>query len=112
MFEAIARFDIRFRWLIVAVWVVGVVAGIRLLPSLADVTKTSNSQFLPASAPSQHAAGLAAPFQGHDAGATARRVHSHATVAIDGRRIRTGSAEHGLRRHASRDRHRARSTRG
>src|SRR6266704_1241660 len=71
MFEAIARVDIRFRWLIVAVWVVGVAAGIRLLPRLADVTRTSNSQFLPAGAPSQHAAGLAAPFQGHDAGATA-----------------------------------------
>jgi len=42
--------------------VVGVVAGTRLLPSLADVTKTGNSQFLPASAPSQHAAGLAAPL--------------------------------------------------
>ncbi len=61
MFEAIARFDIRFRWLIAAVWVLGVVAGIRLLPSLANVTRTSNSQFLPAGAPSQHAAGLAAP---------------------------------------------------
>jgi putative drug exporter of the RND superfamily len=71
MFEAIARFNIRFRWLIVAVWVIGVVAGIRLLPSLAEVTKTSNSQFLPANASSQHAAGLAAPFQGHNAGATA-----------------------------------------
>ena len=63
MFEAIARFDIRFRWLIVAVWVVGVVAGIRLLPSLADVTRTSNSQFLAATAPSQHAADLAAHEQ-------------------------------------------------
>jgi uncharacterized membrane protein YdfJ with MMPL/SSD domain len=70
MFEAIARFDIRFRWLIVAVWVVGVVAGIRLLPSLADVTKTSNAGFLPPDAPSQHAAGLAAPLQGKDAAAT------------------------------------------
>jgi len=71
MFEAIARFDIRFRWLIVAVWVVGVVAGIRLLPSLSDVSRTSNNQFLADSAPSQHAAGMAAPFQGHDAAATA-----------------------------------------
>jgi len=53
------------------VWVLGVVAGIRLLPSLANVTRTSNSQFLPAGAPSQHAAGLAAPFQGKDAAATA-----------------------------------------
>jgi putative drug exporter of the RND superfamily len=71
MFEAIARFDIRFRWVIVAVWIVAVIAGIRLLPSLADVTRTSNSQFLPTSAPSQHAQVMAAPFQGHDAGATA-----------------------------------------
>lgn len=29
MFEAIARFDIRFRWLIVVVWIVGVVACVK-----------------------------------------------------------------------------------
>jgi RND superfamily putative drug exporter len=78
MFEAIARFDIRFRWLIVAVWVVGAIAGIRLLPGLSSVTQTGNSQFLSDSAPSQHAAALAAPFQGKDASATAVVVAARA----------------------------------
>jgi RND superfamily putative drug exporter len=63
-FAAIARFDARFRWVIVVVWIAGVVAGVRLLPSLASVTHSGNAQFLPSSAPSVQAANLAAPFQG------------------------------------------------
>jgi uncharacterized membrane protein YdfJ with MMPL/SSD domain len=71
MFQAIARFDIRFRWLIIAAWIAGTVAGASLLPSLSSVTSSSNSSFLPASAPSQQAAALAAPFQGRNAGTIA-----------------------------------------
>ena len=52
MFAAIARFDIRFRWLIVAVWLVGVVAGARLLPGLTTVTHAGNGQFNSSSSPS------------------------------------------------------------
>lgn len=63
MFAAIARFDIRFRWLIVAIWVVGGIVGIRLLPSLASVNNF-NVQLVPASSPSQQANQLAVPFQG------------------------------------------------
>jgi uncharacterized membrane protein YdfJ with MMPL/SSD domain len=51
MFAAIARFDVRFRWVIVAVWVAGAIAGIRLLPSLSSVTQPSSTQFLSSSAP-------------------------------------------------------------
>jgi hypothetical protein len=51
MFAAIARFDVRFRWVIVVVWVAGAIAGIRLLPSLSSVTQPSNTQFLSSSAP-------------------------------------------------------------
>jgi RND superfamily putative drug exporter len=64
MFTSIARFDVRFRWLIVAVWIVGVVAGIRLLPSLSNATQSSNAQFLSPASPSVQAANMAAPFQG------------------------------------------------
>jgi RND superfamily putative drug exporter len=71
MLEALARFDIRFRWVIVVVWMVAAIAASRLLPSLSSVTQSNNAQFLPASAPSQHAAALAAPFQTANAGATA-----------------------------------------
>jgi len=64
MFSAIARFDVRFRWLIVAVWIAGVIMAVKLVPGLSSVTHASNTQFLPASAPSAQAARLAAPFQG------------------------------------------------
>ena len=71
MFESLARLVVRFRWLVVAVWVIGAVIGTRLLPSLSTVTQSSNAQFLQSSAPSQQAAALAAPFQAQNAGATA-----------------------------------------
>jgi RND superfamily putative drug exporter len=61
VFARLARFDIRFRWPIVAAWIVAVVLLPRVLPSLAS--QTASSAFLPASAPSQQAAVLAAPFQ-------------------------------------------------
>jgi RND superfamily putative drug exporter len=82
MFGAIARFDIRFRWLIVAVWIAGTVAGVSLLPSLSSVTNSNNSSFLPASASSQQAAALAAPFQGGNAGATATIVAARAAAPL------------------------------
>jgi len=74
--ESLARFDIRFRWLIVAVWIVGAIAATRLLPSLASLSQSNNAQFLPSNAPSQHAAGLATPFQTTNPGATAVTVAS------------------------------------
>jgi RND superfamily putative drug exporter len=79
MFAAIARFDIRFRWLIVAVWLVGVVAGARLLPGLTTVTHASNGQFLSPSSPSVQASRLAAPFEVVDPSQTATIVASRAS---------------------------------
>jgi len=76
MFAAIARFDVRFRWLIVAVWVLGVIAAVRTLPSLSSVTQSSNVQFLSPSSPSVQAALLAAPFQSGNPSATAIIVAS------------------------------------
>lgn len=67
-FAAVGRFAVRFRWVIVAVWVVGAVAT-QLLPSLASVTQDNNSDFLPANVPSMRAARLATPF--HQANLTA-----------------------------------------
>ena len=74
MLESLARFDIRFRWLIVAVWIIGAITATRALPSLASLSQSNNAQFLPSKAPSQHAAGLASPFQTTNAGATAVMV--------------------------------------
>jgi len=62
VFRAIGSFSVRFRWLVLAVWVAGAIAAITLLPSLSSVTQGNNTKFLPASAPSEHAALLAAPF--------------------------------------------------
>src|SRR5262249_60237809 len=53
---------VRFRGLVLAGWVAGAIAASALLPALSSVTQSNNSKFLPASAPSEHAATLAAPF--------------------------------------------------
>src|SRR5438309_2688478 len=76
MLAAVARFDVKFRWLIVVVWIVGAVAASRFLPGLSSVTQSNTSQFLPSNAPSQQAANLAAPFQTTNVGATALIVAS------------------------------------
>src|SRR5450755_3471833 len=62
IFGAIGRWAVRFRWLVILVWVVGAIAAVTQLPSLGSVTQSNNSKFLPASAPSQHAIDLSAPF--------------------------------------------------
>jgi RND superfamily putative drug exporter len=62
IFGGIGAFSVKFRWVIIVAWAVAAVAVPRALPSLASVTQANNSQFLPASAPSEHAALLAAPF--------------------------------------------------
>ena len=64
IFGGIGSFAVKFRWVILVVWVLATVAVPRFLPSLASVTQGNNANFLPASAPSQHAADLAAPFGG------------------------------------------------
>ena len=62
IFGAIGTFAVKFRWVIVVVWVLATFAVPRFLPSLASVTQGNNANFLPASAPSQHAVNLAKPF--------------------------------------------------
>jgi RND superfamily putative drug exporter len=64
VFTGIGRFAVRYRWAVLAVWAAGSVLAVLLLPSLGSVTQGDNSSFLPASAPSQRAAILAAPLQG------------------------------------------------
>ena len=64
IFRAIGRFSVKFRWVVVVLWIVAAGVIPKALPSLASVTQGNNSAFLPASAPSQQAANLAAPFGG------------------------------------------------
>jgi RND superfamily putative drug exporter len=62
IFRGIAKFAVKFRWLVVIVWIVAAAAIPKALPSLASVTQGNNSAFLPASAPSEQATNLAAPL--------------------------------------------------
>jgi RND superfamily putative drug exporter len=58
-----ARFAIRFRYFIIAAWVIAGTVCIVAFPLLSSAVNTDNSSFLPASSPSVHALNLAAPFQ-------------------------------------------------
>src|SRR5580693_2922834 len=62
IFGGIGAFAVKFRWFVIAAWVIAAIAVPRFLPSLNSVTQGNNSAFLPASAPSEQAAQLAAPF--------------------------------------------------
>src|SRR2546429_7936633 len=64
IFESLARFVVRFRWAIVAFWVLVVVVTSATLPSLASEVNNNNSAFLPSSSPSQKATNLAKPVLG------------------------------------------------
>ena len=63
-FRAIGSFAVRFRWFVLVAWIIAAVAVPRALPSLSSVTQGNNANFLPASAPSEHALKLAAPLGG------------------------------------------------
>src|SRR5215510_2379973 len=63
-YTALGRFAVRYRYLVVIAWVVITFACVRFFPSLTSVTPNPTlSSFLPANAPSIHAANLATPFQ-------------------------------------------------
>src|SRR5579859_5966088 len=62
IFAALGRFSVRFRWPMLLAWVVAAAAAASFLPSLSSVTQNDNTKFLPASAPFEKAAKLAAPF--------------------------------------------------
>jgi RND superfamily putative drug exporter len=61
-FASIGRVTVRFRWLVVALWIVATVALSLGLPGISSVEKSSNSQFLPTSEPSVQAGRLASAF--------------------------------------------------
>src|SRR5712692_1719643 len=63
LFRWLGGFAIRFRFLIVLVWVLATVVATLTLPSLSSVTDTNNLSFLPANSPSLRAAQLAGSFQ-------------------------------------------------
>jgi RND superfamily putative drug exporter len=62
-FAQVGGIIVRFRYLVVAAWLLIAVAAIIGLPSLSSVTNNNNSSFLPSGQPSMRAAQLAGPFQ-------------------------------------------------
>jgi RND superfamily putative drug exporter len=62
IFRGIGKFAVKFRWVVLIVWIAAAAVIPKALPSLASVTQGNNTDFLPTSAPSQHAATLAAPL--------------------------------------------------
>ncbi|MBO0824000.1 MAG: MMPL family transporter [Actinobacteria bacterium] len=62
IFGTVGRFSVRFRWLVLLLWVAGAIAAATQLPALSSVTQGNNQRFLPANAPSSQAAELATPF--------------------------------------------------
>ncbi len=63
MFEKIARFSVRFRWFIIVFWILAVPIVTANFPSINDVTKNNNSDFLPKNSPTETASKLEEAFQ-------------------------------------------------
>ena len=61
--KLIGTFVVRFRYVVIVIWFIAVVAAIHVFPSLGSVTDSSNSDFLPGYAPSIAAQSLDSPFQ-------------------------------------------------
>jgi RND superfamily putative drug exporter len=62
VFAGVGRVCVRFRWLVLLLWIAASVAAATQLPALSSVTQGDNTKFLPDSAPTQKATALAAPF--------------------------------------------------
>ncbi len=62
-FAAVGRFSVRYRWLVIAVWLIGAFLIVQNLPSLSSVTQSDNTNFLPASSPTEKALKLENAFQ-------------------------------------------------
>jgi putative drug exporter of the RND superfamily len=77
-FETLARFVVRFRWLVVVFWLLVVIVTSATLPSLGSEVNDNNSAFLRSTAPSTKAANLAAPLLG---GGAAGRVSEITIIA-------------------------------
>ncbi|HJT55620.1 MAG TPA: MMPL family transporter [Ktedonobacteraceae bacterium] len=63
IFSFIGRLSVRYRYIVIVVWLVVAAFCIHSFPSLSSVANSDNSSFLPGTAPSLHAAQLASPFQ-------------------------------------------------
>src|SRR5947209_6704516 len=76
MFQAIGRFAVRFRWLVLVAWIVAIPLLTANLPNINDVSKNNNSDFLPKNSPSVEAVNLESNFQKKDTAGTSVIVAS------------------------------------
>ncbi|HVV66713.1 MAG TPA: MMPL family transporter [Candidatus Saccharimonadales bacterium] len=74
VFAAIARFSVRFRWFIIIFWIVAVPVLTANFPSINNVSKNENSQFLPKNSPTARATQLESQFQSKNTAGTATIV--------------------------------------
>ncbi len=63
MFEKIARFSVKFRWFIIIFWIAMVPVVTANFPSIIDVSKNNNSEFLPKNSQTTKATKLESAFQ-------------------------------------------------
>ncbi len=63
LFIGIGQFSVRFRWLVVAAWVIITVVSVKAFPGLNSISQSGNSAFLPGNTPSIQASNLASSFQ-------------------------------------------------
>ena len=75
-FAAIGRGAVRWRWLVLIVWLVAAAVVPKALPSLSSASKSQNTAFLPAGTPVVRADALAVPFE---------RQNSASTLLVAGR---------------------------
>ncbi len=77
MFRAIAKFSVKYRWLIIVFWIVAVPVATANFPKINDVTKNDTSDFLPKNSPTTQASNLETAFQRKDTATNAILVASH-----------------------------------
>ncbi|MHB1988692.1 MAG: MMPL family transporter [Acidimicrobiales bacterium] len=65
-YRGLGRFTVKFRWVILIIWIVGTFGLVKALPSLSSQVNNQNTAFLPANAPDVRAADLAQPLLGKE----------------------------------------------
>src|SRR5665213_1775025 len=84
MFEKIARFSVRFRWLIIIFWIVAVPVVTANFPSINDVSQNNNSDFLPKNSPTDSASQLEKQFLNKNAQSSTVIVASRSSGQLTG----------------------------
>lgn len=82
MFEKIAKFSVRFRWLIIVFWIAAIPLATANFPKISDVEKNSVSDFLPKNSQTNQASELASVFQQKNTATSTFLVYSHGGAVL------------------------------